>query len=562
MRDGKHSTDDHLTSRIARYRDDESGSYVIFSLYIFVVMLMVGGLAVDLMRFESERKHLQSTLDTAVLAAADLKQVADGQTVVESFLEASGFDPSIAEVSIENSNLLNGDLVGRTVSARGRLEMDTYLMRLAGVDTLRTNAGGSANENIQNVEISLVLDISGSMRWGVNNSNASPNRIEQLRDAVEDFIDIVLQVECNPDGTVCTQPTSTASTTINIIPYAGHVNPGPDMFELLGGSRWHAWSSCMEVTDDDFDTVGLPSDSNYQLPHFMKWSIDSSVMNWGWCPKDDASIMVAENNSEILKDYVRNIRLHDGTATHVGMKYGVALLDPSSRGMFQALSARGIVDSSYALRPAEYDDEVVKYVVLLTDGQTTDQFRPNDFDYEQFYPQWNDFLAAWNDPSCITDGGVAGEPACATALDPSYTMPEYLADTLDRYGSFDSDLNLNDPADVEYGYNAGTKLTLDGVNHNVSRNRANLLAMCDLAKEPVYGTDPDGNSVTLRDDRITVFTIAFLAPSGARQDMQNCASGSTTTGSKSNFFFNVSDLEVGSAFTSIARTINQLRLIN
>lgn len=555
-----------VAARLASYRDDESGSFIIFTLYLFIIMLMVGGLSVDLMRFEAERKHLQNTLDSAVLAASDLKQTAGSEEVVNSFLTASGFDPEIAEVFVTEDTLLNGDVVGRTVGARGSLEMDTYLMGLAGVPTLTTNSGGSANETIQNVEISLVLDISGSMRWGLNNSNANPNRIDELRDAVEDFINIVLQVNCDSSGTVCVQPNKTDSTTINIIPYAGHVNPGVDLFEIMGGARWHVWSSCKEVTDADFDDTALPDGSNHQLPHFMKWSIATSVMNWGWCPKDDASIMVAENDAETLKDFVRNIRLHDGTATHVGMKYGLALLDPSSRSVFQELSNRGVIDSAYANRPANYEDEVVKYIVLMTDGQTTDQFRPNssDFDYETFYEDWADFVAAWNDVACVSDGDASGGDGagCGSGLDPSYVMPESLADVLDRYGSFDRNLDPNDPSTVEQGYVGSNKYAENSITHTRSRNRANLQAICNLAKEPAMGLDAGGNSVVLRDDRVTVFTIAFLAPSAARDDMRNCASGSTGDGTKSNFFFDVRTLDVGSAFTSIARTINQLRLTN
>jgi Flp pilus assembly protein TadG len=532
-----------VAARCATYRRDQSGSLIVFSLFIFVVMLMVGGLAVDLMRFESERKHLQNTLDSAVLAASDLKQTAGSREVVDSFLEQSGFDPDIANVSVETDTLLNGDMIGRTVGAVGLLEMDTILMKLAGVDTLSTNAGGTANESIQNVEISLVLDISGSMRWGLNNSNTSPSRIGQLRDAVEDFIDIVLQVECDASGLNCTQSPNTASTTINIIPYAGHVNPGPDMFELLGGSRWHSWSSCLEVTDDDFANGNLPSDSRYQLPHFMKWSIESSVMNWGWCPTDDAAIIVAENDAETLKTFVRNVRMHDGTATHVGAKYGYALLNPSSRGVFQELRNRGVVANAYANRPAQFNDEVVKYLVLMTDGQTTDQFRPNDFDYEDFYTGWDEFTASF-DGTDYTGGG-----------DEDYVMSPYLEDMLDRYGSFDSDLDVNSASDVEYGYKAGDKLKIEGVTHTRDRNRDNLQKVCDEARVPVMGTDADGNSVQIRSNRVTVFTIAFLAPSNARKDMRDCAS----TG---NNFFDVRDLEVGEAFTSIARTINQLRLTN
>lgn len=505
---------------MSRFRRDEDGSLIVFALYVFVIMLMVGGMAMDLMRFEAERKQLQNTIDSAVLAASDLKQRADSEDVVRSFFAKTGYDPDTAQVIVASEQVGNGDLIGRTVTASTNLKLDTMLMGLAGVPTLTTLTGGTANERIQNVEISLVLDISGSMRWGLNNTQTTPNRITELRKAVEQFVDIVLQVECDGSGN-CIQSPNTDSTTINIVPYAGHVNIGPDMFELLGGNRWHSWSSCKEVTDADFNHADLPMGSGNQLPHFMKWAIDWAEMKWGWCPKDEAAVIVAENDAERLKDFIRNVRLQDGTATHVGMKYGLALLNPSSRWLFSALNQRGIVDAAYKQRPANFDDEVVKYVILMTDGQTTDQWRPSDFSYGAAYDE---------------------------------TSPSHAA-IMDRYGSVDSGGSPNAPQDVEYGYNAKTKYKEGGITHSRSRNIQNLLAMCDEAKKPAYGTGVNGAQVLVKEDRVTVFTIAFLAPDYARNYMRDCASTPS-------HFYDVRNLDVGTAFTSIARTINQLRLTN
>ena len=63
-----------MMRRLRRFRRDEDGSMIIFTLFLILMMLMVGGMAVDLMRFETNRSRLQATLDRAVLAAADLDQ--------------------------------------------------------------------------------------------------------------------------------------------------------------------------------------------------------------------------------------------------------------------------------------------------------------------------------------------------------------------------------------------------------------------------------------------------------------------------------------------------------
>jgi hypothetical protein len=168
----------------------------------------------------------------------------------------------------------------RVVEAQGRLRTPTRFMRHLGVDSLPATTSAVAEQAAPNIEISLVLDISGSMRWGPNdNKGLRPNRIESLRLAVEDFVDIVLGVSCDPSTGICTQSPDTVSTTINVIPYAGNVNPGPELFSVLSGDRWHNWSSCLEISSNDFANANLPSADSRQLPHFMKWTINTTWMD-------------------------------------------------------------------------------------------------------------------------------------------------------------------------------------------------------------------------------------------------------------------------------------------
>ena len=512
--------------RRPRFVREEDGTVTMFALFVFILMVMIGGMAVDIMRFETERVHMQNTLDSSVLAAADLDQTLDAEDVIRDYFAKAGLDENNVVVVTDENRLGGNELVGRSIVAGSHIDVNTFFMHMLNVNTLSAPVATSAEESVQNVEISLVLDISGSMRWDASGNTPATldgdNRINDLKAAVLEFARAVLQVECDADGT-CVQSPNTASTTINIIPYAGHVNPGPDLFEIMGGQRWHAWSSCKEVTDADFDDADLPDASGHQLVHFMRWSIDWNWMNWGWCPKDDAAILIAENDYNVIKNFVSNIKLHDGTATHVGMKYGVALLNPSSRDEFMELNNRGIIDDAYRLRPANFDDDTVKYLVLMTDGKTTAQFRPNELNTS------SEYSAVYN------------------------SSDEDWASLMNRYGSLDSDGNPQAPGDVEYGYPSASTYNDGSVSHTESRNNGHITAMCDQAKEPAWGTDADGNAVMLKEDRITVFTISFLAPESARNLMRDCASSPT-------HFFPITGLNIETAFQAIAKTINQLRL--
>ncbi|MCC5973288.1 MAG: Tad domain-containing protein [Rubellimicrobium sp.] len=64
---------------------DEAGSMTVFSMFVFLIILIVGGLAVDVMRYEHRRVHLQNTADRAVLAAGSLRQPNDPEEVVREY---------------------------------------------------------------------------------------------------------------------------------------------------------------------------------------------------------------------------------------------------------------------------------------------------------------------------------------------------------------------------------------------------------------------------------------------------------------------------------------------
>lgn len=138
-------------------------------------------------------------------------------------------------------------------------------------------------------------------------------------------------------------------------------------------------SSCLEMTHDDFTTIGLPSGTSAQVPYFVNWDFDEMTQNWGWCPEDEMAIQYAQNDPTTIDTFIDNLRLFDGTGTNYGMKYALALLDPNSQPAFEHLSNAGEVPTENAVRPLAWDAaDSSKYVVLLTDGRTSTQYRPSD----------------------------------------------------------------------------------------------------------------------------------------------------------------------------------------
>lgn len=209
-----------------RFRRDQDGGLIVFSLLVLISMLVLGGMAVDFMRQENNRVVLQGIADRSVLSAASLQQTIDGKLLVEDYFEKSGVSSTlVSEPIFEN----RGN--AKRVNVVARQEVDTFFLRLIGIDSLSSSATANAIESSGQVEISLIIDVSASMRSGgsrgsiKNNTTsiATGGRIGDLRDAAIAFSNTVLD------------PVYEGQVSLNIIPYGGHVNPGPEMFALMNG---------------------------------------------------------------------------------------------------------------------------------------------------------------------------------------------------------------------------------------------------------------------------------------------------------------------------------------
>ncbi|WP_342068518.1 Tad domain-containing protein [Yoonia algicola] len=222
---------------IRRFKKDEDGGLIVLTLLLLISMLVVGGMAVDFMRFESERTKLQSVSDRAVLAAANLNQERDAGTVLTDFFTAEGYEDAIV-----GEPFVQKTANGSEIRLASEVDMDTFYLRLVGMDTLTAPATASAIEGTGNVEVSLVLDISGSMGSSMTgqvyrrDSNDVP-----IRDAdgnIETFEDtrtrmFFLQQAANQFVEDLLLPEYEDRISINLIAYSQHVRLGNDLYMAL-----------------------------------------------------------------------------------------------------------------------------------------------------------------------------------------------------------------------------------------------------------------------------------------------------------------------------------------
>lgn len=366
-----------LKDGLQRFASEEDGVVTILVLFMIGMMVMVGGIQLDLMRHEMERSRIQAVSDRAVLAAADLDQPLDPKAVVEDYFAKAGMSEYLSNVTIDEG------LAYRVVTVDAVNALRTPFLGKFGYDTMDVYANSQAEERVPKVEISLVLDISGSMKYG--------SKLANMQDAAKTFVDTVLR------------PETKDKVSLSLVPYSEQVNVGPDIFDALWVDTRHAFSHCIDVPNGHFVqtqmTPGFPWD---QTQHFQwnYYSIESgSQKNTLYdtvCPRQVFErVRPISQSAQEIKDQIDLLQPRAGTAIYMGMKWGTALLDPSFRQTTTELVGDGVVEATFASRPAEYDDEeTLKTIVLMTDGQNSDSKRISQSYYNSsseyaHWSQWN-----------------------------------------------------------------------------------------------------------------------------------------------------------------------------
>ena len=112
----------------------DHGALIVFALFLFVLMAMMGGVAIDVLRYETTRTHLSQTLDRCTLMAAGLTQRLDPQSVFEDCVEKAGLADKLESVVV-----LDG-LSSRDVQATARAATNPFFLHLIGIDEFDAKA--------------------------------------------------------------------------------------------------------------------------------------------------------------------------------------------------------------------------------------------------------------------------------------------------------------------------------------------------------------------------------------------------------------------------------------
>jgi Flp pilus assembly protein TadG len=521
---------------LVNFTRDESGSLTPFTMMMFFLMLLIGGLAVDVMRHERTRVRLQQTLDNSVLAAAARSQALDPESVVRDYFDKAGLSEYLTSVTVEQG------LNFRSVFADAEADTRPFFMSLMGIDEFFVNADSAAEEKISNVEVSLVLDVSGSM---------AGTKINTLKPAASNFVDTILQ------------NSEEGKASISLVPFSTQVNVGATIMSQYNVTRLHDMNSCIEFAATDYSTTELTqAQALVHNGHFDRSNGSYSKDALSVAPKAFNCLNVNDPNENTIKNTsakyevlplsgdgatlktrINALQTDNWTSAEIGVKWGVTFLDPETRGVTTGLVSGGLVSSTFESRPLDFDpQETIKVVVLMSDGENTNEYRLKSAFRSGLSNVWwksaTNVAVYHNRASTSYDYYYPYSDEWKTSK-PSGSINLTWPDVFKKYTVKAVAYNfLYMPSQYLSTKYSSSSSAFNAIIENVGGTQKNtrLDAVCDAAKAK----------------GIVIFSISFQAGAGA-DDLAGCATDA-------NHFFEGDPATIGSIFQTIANQISYLRL--
>lgn len=243
---------------VTRFGRDERGVFAVLFGLMAVVLVALGGAAVDYIALEQARNRSQTALDAAALALqplifnspvneADIKAKAEALLLDRLGIVGGvnqnefGAQAEITDVRI--------DVAAGSLTLAARMWMPTMFVSLVGVQEMDANITSQALRMMLDLEVAMVLDNSGSM---------AGSRMTNLKTAARCATNILLYDKV--DDTTCL-PTSGAAVKDNVkiglVPFTLMVNIGTQ-FKNKAWLDWTGTSALASLNFDDDDNSTTP----------------------------------------------------------------------------------------------------------------------------------------------------------------------------------------------------------------------------------------------------------------------------------------------------------------
>ncbi len=317
-----------VLTQFTRFKENRSGSMAVLTATALVAVALAAGSALDFSRVAHTKTVISDALDAAILAAGnDLSQGravnAEFRQDFEEFFHANidlrasiAGNYSVVEFSVDEDT---GEIHGKV---SGEIEMT--LMKFAGYETMTLETEATAIFSNSDVEIAMMLDVTGSM---------GGSKINSLRLAATDAVNILLP---EPD---------TQGVRIGLVPYSWSVNAGNYADDVTA----NASDKCVT------ERAGVEAYSDVSAL-VVPVGADSRAVDADKCP--DLEILPLTDRENTLKNKISQLSAGGYTAGHLGVAWSYYMLSEKWQDLWPSASD-----------PADYSEDVRKVAVLMTDGE-------------------------------------------------------------------------------------------------------------------------------------------------------------------------------------------------
>lgn len=349
----------------ARFGSCNSGSAgILFGLLLTITVALIGS-AVDLGRWLHARAITIAALDSAVLSAGRILQVNNSDEATALATAESLYKENTRQRAKLKKDTIKFVITdnGTAISAEGEARIETSFMNLVSIDSLPLlNLSGSEFSKAvlaigghaeQNIEISLMLDVSGSMGSGT--------KFQDMKLAAKDLINIVVY---DNQGTFYSK--------VAVAPFSSQVRPPAAILDAVRGpgpfknqkplmqdgktDTHHATACVAERVGDERFSDAAPGPDAYVMPAY-------------WGDKDceigkETEVMSLSNDKAALLSKIDGLGLSGSTAGHLGTAWAWYMLSPAWASI--------LPDGS---KPGAYgQDKLKKIAILMTDGEYNTQY--------------------------------------------------------------------------------------------------------------------------------------------------------------------------------------------
>lgn len=315
-----------------KFVDDTHGAILPIFAIVGLVSIVIAGAGIDYGRAVNDREIMANALDASALAvAAELSTTIMTDEEIGEMLEEV-FEANLTSLGLSVTAVSNMDFTVNpdegVVSVSTTISVPTYFIGLGGIgpDSIEVVSSTEVNYSKFDVELSMVLDVTGSMNWAIGS----------LREAALELVDVLV-----PDGV----DESDAKIRIAVVPYSVGVNLGDYADDATDGES----SKCAtERTGDEQYT-----DASYEAEPIGDGS--------GTYRSQDCSnsllLPLTDNRSELIKN-IKALTTDGYTAGQTGIAWGWYTLSPNWAKLWPTDS-----------KPEAYDnDDVIKFSIIMTDG--------------------------------------------------------------------------------------------------------------------------------------------------------------------------------------------------